>query len=166
MKSMLAILGGLMVAAPAFAMDHGKMKGGMDHSKMEDMDHGDMDHSKVKGEMIREATVDGHKLMYHLIDNMAEMAKMKDMKGHDMSKMKSHHLMVYVFSPDGAKVSAGKVGYMITGPDGSDQKTMAMAMTGGFGADVDMKAKGSYGIKTKAVAGETKLMDEFTYVMK
>ncbi|MDF1552614.1 MAG: hypothetical protein P1P84_06100 [Deferrisomatales bacterium] len=162
----------LALAAPVLAMDHGKM-GDMDHGKTGAMDHskmGDMDHSEHQGEMIRETTVDGYQLAYHLIDNMAAMAKMDDMKGHDMSKMKSNHLMLYIVDGSGKAVAEGKVGYKVTGPDGKDQQTMAMAMrsgmSAGFGADVDFKAKGTYTIKTKAVAGETKLMDEFTYEVK
>ena len=161
-KQMLTTLMVLALAAPALAMDHSKMKGDMDHSKMK----GDMDHSDHQGKMIHEATVDGYQLAYHLMDNMAAMAKMDDMKNHDMSKMKSHHLMLYIADSSGKAVAEGKVGYKVTGPDGTDQQAMAMAMSAGFGADVDFKAKGTYTIKTKAVAGEAKLMDKFTYEVK
>jgi len=160
-RHILNVLVALALAGPAMAMDHSKMHGEMDHGKMAGMDH-----SQMKGEMIHQSTVDGYKVMYHLIDNMAEMAKMGDMKGHDMSQMKSNHLMVYIVDAGGKAVSKGKVGYMVTGPDGVEQKVMAMAMTGGFGADVDLKLKGAYTIKTKAIAGESQLVDEFTYEVK
>ena len=38
-----------------------------------------------------------------------------------------------------------------------------MGMSDGFGADVDFKAPGAYIVRTKAVAGSTTLLDEFTY---
>jgi hypothetical protein len=165
--SMCCVVLGLGLAVSAMAMDHSKMTGEMDHSKMDHskMD-GAMEHSVRMGDMIHESTVDGYKISYHLIDNMAQMAKMKDMKGHDMSQMKSHHLMAYIVDPAGKPVADGKVGYKVTGPGGTDQTAMTMGMTGGFGADVDLKAKGTYTIKTKAVAGEAKLLDEFSYEVK
>ena len=169
-KQILSTLIALALVAPAAAMDHSKMKGDMDQGKVSaqgDMDHskmkGDMDHSDHQGEMIHEATVDGYQLAYHLMDNMAAMAKMDDMMDHDMSQMKSHHLMLYIVDSSGKNVAEGKVGYKVTGSDGADQKAMAMAMSAGFGAEVDFKAKGSYTIKTKAIVGEAKLIDEFRY---
>jgi len=125
--------------------------------------HGDgkneTDHS---GEMIRESTVDGHKFTYHLID-MRE--KMKGMK--NMPEMKAtHHLMVYAEDSHGHKIEKGKVGYLVEGPGDSKQKAMAMAMSGGFGADMDLSAKGKYAIKTKIAAGDKKLMDKFVYEVK
>jgi hypothetical protein len=137
------------------------------------------------GEMIHESTVEGYQFAYHLIDMKARMAAMKGSgtkgsgtkgsdtkgsgtkgsatKGYDMSQMKSHHLMVYIMGPEGKMITGAKVGYKVTGPDGADQKTMAMGMKGGFGADVDLEAEGTYQIKTKAVAGGVKLIDEFKY---
>lgn len=163
-KQMLTTLMVLTLAIPAMAMNHGKMSGDMDHSAMSAP--GEMDHSAHKGLRIHQSTVEGYGIAYHLIDNAAEMAKMGDMKGHDMSQMKSHHLMVYIHGADGKAVTDAKVGYMVTGPDSEVAKTMAMAMIGGYGADVDLKAKGAYEIKLKAVAGETQLVDTLTYEMK
>lgn len=120
--------------------------------------------SAMKGKMVRSVKVDGYQFTYHLID-MAEMMKGVPMKG-DMATMKSHHLMVYVAGPDGKPATQGKVGYLVTGPDKAEQKTMAMAMEGGFGADVDLKAKGAYAVKTKAVFGEKTVVDEFTHTVK
>jgi len=129
-----------------------------------DHDH-HMDHSNHVGQMIHESTVDGYSLAYHVIDMKEKMAGAEGMvmEGHDMSQMKSHHMMLYVTAPNGKKVLEGKVGYMVAGPDGSNQKAMAMAMKGAFGADVDLSSKGSYTIKAKIIAGEQKLMDSFSY---
>jgi hypothetical protein len=123
-------------------------------------EHGDEGH---QGEDIRQAEVDGYQFLYELID---VRAKMEGKQGVDLSKLKSHHLMVFITGPDGKPVTDAKVGYMLVGPDGSEQKVMAMAMAGGFGGDVDFKESGSYEITTKAVFGEKTLMDKFTYEMK
>jgi len=169
-KQMLTTLMVLTLAIPAMAMNHGKMSGGMDHGNM--AAQGAMDAGARKGQMIHQATVEGYQLAYHLIDMKEHMESMKDMPGMaamkdmDMSQMKSHHLMVYIVGADGKAVTDAKVGYMVTGPDSEVAKTMAMAMIGGYGADVDYKVKGAYEIKLKAVAGETQLVDKFTYEVK
>lgn len=125
-----------------------------------DMDQ--MDHAAHRGPNIHNSNVDGYSLAYHLID-MRE--KMKDME--NMPEMKAtHHMMVYVTGPDGAVLAQAKVGYLVEGPDGHKQRLMAMGMSDGFGADVDFKASGTYTVKTKAVANDTTLLDQFTYEVK
>ena len=128
-----------------------------DMGQMDQMDQ--MDHSAHRGANIHNSMVDGHHLAYHLID-LRE--KMKDMA--DMPEMKAtHHMMVYVVSPDGAPLVEAKVGYLVIGPDGNSQRLMAMGMQDGFGADVDFGGAGAYTVRTKAVAGDTTLLDEFAY---
>ncbi|MDE0207595.1 MAG: hypothetical protein OXP66_16400 [Candidatus Tectomicrobia bacterium] len=128
-----------------------------DMHQMEPMDQ--MDHSGHRGANIHNSSVDGHSLAYHLID-LRE--KMKDME--DMPEMQAtHHMMMYVVGPDGAPVAEAQVGYLVIGPDGNRQRLMAMGMQDGFGADVDFKAAGTYTVRTKAVAGDTTLLDEFAY---
>ena len=116
-----------------------------------------------KGMEIHNAAVDGFQLRYELID-MAE--RMKGMA--NMPRMKhSHHLMVYVRDNDGKPVENATAGYLIEGPDGSEQKAMCMGMgAGGYGADVNFKEKGSYTVKTKVVSGDKKVMDSFEYEVK
>jgi hypothetical protein len=172
-RTLTALVLGMALVLPAYASEkgHGAMKG-TDHPTKTDHPS-KMDHSGHMGEMIHESTVDGYQLAYHLIDMKAKMKAMmskqgseskgSDTKSHDMSQLKSHHLMVFITGPDGKKLTDAKVGYKVEGPGGSEQKTMAMAMKGGFGADVDMEAAGTYEIKTKAMAGDKKLIDEFTY---
>ena len=118
---------------------------------------------KHHGQKIRDAKVEGYEFEYNLIDMREAMSGAKE---HDMAKMKSHHLMLYLKGPDGKYVQDGKVGFWLTGPGSKDQKTMAMPMGEGFGADIDLKVKGTYKIKTKAVVGNKTLMDEFTYGVK
>jgi hypothetical protein len=168
MKIKILVAGSVLLLAlssGAFAMDKGGKMGGHDMGKGGKM--GDMDHSGHMGDMVHESKSGMYKIAYHLIDNMAQMAKMD--KKMDMSEhkgMKSNHLMTYFVGHDGKNTTGGKVGYMIVGPDGAKQKAMAMGMKGGYGADVDLKAKGQYTIKTKAVFGEDTVMDEFSYEVK
>ena len=118
-----------------------------------------MDHSGHRGANLHNSSVDGYSLSYHLID-LRE--KMKDME--NMPEMKAtHHMMVYVVGPDGTPLAQAKVGYLVVGPDGQQQKLMAMGMSDGFGADVDFGAPGAYTVKTKAVANGTTLLDQFTH---
>ncbi len=125
----------------------------------------DMDHSSHKGDNIRNATVDGYSLAYHLID-MRE--KMKEMKaaGHQHKMDMTHHLMIYVKSPEGNAIHSAKVGYLVVGPNEEKQKLMCMAMAGGFGADINFSAPGAYAVKAKVVSGEKKFMDTFSYTVK
>ena len=120
--------------------------------------HGGMGHSGHSGKLIREVNVDGYALAYRLID-MRE--KIKGMKG--MSN--THHLMLYIKSPHGHPEENATVGYLLQGPSGEKQKTMTMAMGGGFGADVAMKSKGGYTMKTKIVVADKKMMDKFVHHM-
>lgn len=137
----------------------------MGHGMGAEMKSTDAAKPSMKGKEVRTADVQGYHLTYRLID-MNEMMKGMPMKEMDMGRMKSHHLMVYVAGPDGKTVSDAKIGYMVVGPDKAEQKTMTMAMQGGFGADVDFKAKGTYKVTAKAVVGEKTLLDEFSYTVK
>lgn len=111
---------------------------------------------------IRETMVDNHHLVYHLIDMQAgkkDLEKMPPMGN-------THHLMVYIHSPDGQAVENARTGFLITSPDGEKQKAMAMAMSGGYGADINLKTKGTYTISVKAVTGDADLRDSFEYEIK
>ena len=74
--------------------------------------------------------------------------------------------MVYIVDPAGKAVSSAKVGYLVIDPNGAKQKVMAMAMKDAFGGDVNFTVKGVYTIKTKAVVGNIKLLDRFTFEIK
>lgn len=124
----------------------------------EKMDHDSMSHGDQDGELIRETTVKGYGLSYHLI-GMQDMADMPEMDA-------THHLMLYIHPPEDKRIEAPKVGFLVEGPDGETQKAMAMAMSGGFGADLDLSEKGAYTIKSKAVFGDVKLIDGFTYTIE
>ncbi|MCP4117432.1 MAG: hypothetical protein GY737_18975 [Desulfobacteraceae bacterium] len=160
----------LVLAVPTVipATDHTKTGHGMveegEKAVRDAMDHGKMGHDMpgkagVGRNRIREAHVKGHHFAYELID-MRE--KIKDMPG----MKNTHHLMVYIKDEQGNTLGKAKVGYLIKGPGGKTQKVMCMGMGGGYGADVNLGETGAYLIKTKVVAGKTKLMDSFEYEMK
>jgi len=132
----------LMISASAFAMEG----------------H-DMDKSGKIGDLFHESMKDGYMLSYYLMD-------LRDQKDADKEMDKPHHIMVYIMDKNHKPVLKGKVGFMIKDEGGNTQKAMAMYMSEGFGITADMKKKGVYSITTKAVLGDVKLMDTFTYEMK
>lgn len=152
---------------------HGKMM--KEGSKaMEKMDHsghgahgemGSMGHADRAGDNIRNTTVDGYKLAYHLIDMREKMKAMKE-QGHT-HKMSSHHLMIYVNDPDGKPVGSAKAGFLVTAPNTPEQKVMGMAMgVGGYGGDLDFSTPGDYSVTSKIVIGDKTVKDSFTYSSK
>lgn len=106
------------------------------------------DHSDGQGVQIRASVVDGYGFRYQF---------------YDFPDRNTQHLMVSITGPKGKAVLNGKVGFLVKGPDGAKQKSMAMGMKGAYGADMDFGQKGVYSIKTKAVVGEKKLFDQFDY---
>ncbi len=88
-----------------------------------------------------------------------------DMPGLDRSGKATHHLLLHLQVADGKSNPPAKVGFQITAPDGSGQKTLTMEMQEGFGADVMMPVKGTYRIKMKADLGEKTIGDEFTFAL-
>jgi hypothetical protein len=155
---------GLVVAlsTASLAMDHSAMGHGATGTAMP---------ASHQGAMIHEAIVGGYQAMYHLMTWSERNAAMKGMEGMEMAGMDTtgkatNHLVVYLTAPYGKEVSGAKVGFQVTGPDGTEQKTLTMAMGGGYGADVIMKAKGVYKIKCKFVVGEKATVDEFSYEVK
>ena len=142
----------------------------VDHSKM---DHSAMGHGSAAAAEpastnveIRTAVVSGYTLTYTLIDVKKQMAASATPMTHDMTKIKSHHLMVDPVAPDRKPITGGKAGYLVVQPDKTEIKAMAMLMEGGFGADLDLLVKGDYKITAKIVLGDTTLVDEFVYSVK
>lgn len=139
----------------AFAMNHAQGSQPTGHA----------DQTARPGDNVHNANVDGHQFAYYLIDMQKQLAKMKDMP-QMQGKKTTHHMMVYVTGPDGKLLKKAKVGYLVVGPDGAKQKLMGMDMRGSFGADINFGEKGTYSVKTKAVADGKTLMDQFTYDVK
>ncbi|MFP3980822.1 MAG: hypothetical protein ACLFUY_05455 [Desulfobacterales bacterium] len=118
--------------------------------------------SERKGKQIHESTVNEYSLAYNLID-MGDAGS--EMEGHEEHEglTPTHHLMVYITDPDGDTVSQAKVGFLVKGPEGAEQKVMGMGMGDGYGADISLQHPGEYTIRTKAVAGDETLLDSFEY---
>jgi hypothetical protein len=121
-----------------------------------------MPDSQQSGNIIRETDIEGYRFSYHLIDLQAHMKNMEGMQ-HTMQKTGTHHLMLYIQDAGGKTIDSAQVGYLIIGPDGSEQKVMTMQMSGAYGADINLSKPGEYTIKCKAVVGEKKLFDEFKH---
>ena len=147
----------IFVCVGAFMLSGSVFAGSMTHGAGHGSGHGD----HASGKKIHQSHVDGYMFEYRLID-MKE--KMKGMK--NMPEMKeTHHLMLHVKDKNGKMVDKAKVGYLIEGPEKSVEKKMAMAMNKGFGADVTFQHGKHYKVKAKVVAGETKLMDTFDFML-
>jgi hypothetical protein len=160
--------GGAVVSAQMSHEGHG----GMSH---ESKGHGSAAAPSApampEGVVIRESKVQGAAFVYRLYSWEERNAMMKGMEGHTMPGMdntgkSTNHLMVFIKGADGKYLSGGKVGFIVTGPDKSEFKTLTMGMSDGYGADVALRAKGSYSIRTKAVFGDQTLNDEFTHAVK
>ncbi|OKY75843.1 MAG: hypothetical protein BM485_05765 [Desulfobulbaceae bacterium DB1] len=160
----------LAIAQPGSAADgHGGAPHDMSGHDMGGHDMGTMDHSAQMGEKIQESTVEGYHLSYQLIDNLANLAAAQQAgkaANIDLAKVKSHHLMLHITAPDGAQAADGTVGFLVKGPDGVEQTVMTMPMSGGYGADIELRTPGSYTIKSKAALDGKKLLDQFTYTSK
>jgi hypothetical protein len=78
----------------------------------------------------------------------------------------SHHLMLFLMDPDGKMVTDTEVGFTVKGPDGMEQEPRVTLMTGGFGVNVDLNAKGTYEISTRIMAGDKEIVDQFKYEVK
>lgn len=117
-----------------------------------------------KDDAIRHTMSDGFHLTYKLIDMRAKMEAM----GHDHSKQKmpTHHLMLYIKSDKSEPVKNAKVGFLVKNADGKKETVMTMAMGEGYGGDITLDKPGDYTIKVKAVTGDKKLVDTFTYNLK
>jgi hypothetical protein len=167
-RTLAFVLGICLIAvAWASAQSHdAREPGSMDHSghaveEAGEMDHGSHDtgHGQGMGETIHRSTVDGHALIYHLIDMRETMEGMEGMP----AMKATHHLMVFVNDPRGNRVERAKAGFLIENPDGSEQRAMTMAMDGGHGADIALDGPGVHIVKTKVVADGITLMDRFEY---
>jgi len=124
-----------------------------------------------QGVLIRESKVQGATLRYRLYSWEERNVMMKGMEGHQMAGMDttgkaSNHLMLFVDGADGKPLTGGKVGFVVTAPDKSEFKTLTMGMFDGYGADVPLRAKGAYTIRTKAVIGDRTLTEDFVHSVK
>ncbi|MDP2646086.1 MAG: hypothetical protein Q8P24_14195 [Desulfobacterales bacterium] len=108
-------------------------------------------HNAHIGKKIHESMLQGYHLAYHLLD---------------LPGRQEQHLMTYIADGSGQTLTRGQLGYLVVGPDGANQKVMAMAMKDAFGGDVNFTDKGRYIIKIKAAFDDKKLLDEFSFEVK
>lgn len=73
--------------------------------------------------------------------------------------------MLYIMDKNHKLILKGEVEFLIKDPEGNSQKIMGIYMDRGFGATTDMKNKGIYTIKAKAIIGGKELLDKFEYEM-
>lgn len=130
----LAMLTTMLLPSAAMAMDHGSM----DHGKMkaDDSAHSGMD---MGGDMImlQDQDVDGVMGSAHLMDVKEKMA------AHGMSV--THHMMVGFMNSEGMEIKDGQVAVKVQAPDGEVGKPVKMmGMAGQFGADITLDQKGKY----------------------
>jgi hypothetical protein len=124
----------------------------------------DMDHSSHE-KPVQLSTIGDYTFSYKLIDMREKLKAMPEME----ATKATHHLMVFIKMKHDTRemdITSAKVGYSVQSPDGTKTTAMAMAMGGGFGADVNLGTKGDYIIRTKLINGDTKLIDEFNYSVK
>ena len=142
------------------------------HGGMAGMSHGTAAaETAPQGVVIRESKVQDYSFTYRIYSWAERNVMMKGMEGHampgmDASGKATNHLMLFIKDGSGKELSDGKVGFILTGPDKAEQKTLTMGMSGGYGADVALKAQGTYAIKTKAVFGDRSLVEDFSYTVK
>jgi hypothetical protein len=152
---LLAVLLTLGLPLAALAASHE----GMNHDKMEGMDHGGM---AMEGDMLMlgEDTEEGVKAMAHLKDVKEAMGK--------MGMPQTHHFMVMFMDVESGKaIEAGTVAVKIKGPSGNEGEAIKlMGMQGHFGADIALSEKGVYtfNLGTKLADGKKRQFEfEFTF---
>ena len=89
------------------------------------------------------------------------------MPGMDASGKATNHLMVFIKDGAGKELSDGKVGFIVTGPDKVEQKTLTMAHGRRLRRRRDAQGcRGAYTIRTKAVFGDRSVVEDFSYTVK
>ncbi len=151
-----------VIMAATFALSAPMVVSAAEHGSMHmEMDHGGM---TSMGKLINTETVLGVKATFRLIDLKEKM------KGMEMpvGMKDTHHLMImFTDAKTGKMLSEGEVKVKIAGPDKSEQVKTMMGMKGGFGADVNLSAKGKYGIMTKCKLADGKIRTfKFWYTVK
>jgi len=76
-------------------------------------------------------------------------------------------MIMFSDAKTGKMLSEGEVKVKIVGPDKSEQVKTLMGMGGGFGSDVNLSVKGKYGIMSKFLLKDGKVMScKFWYEVK
>lgn len=137
----------MLFAIATFALSVPLMANAMEHDHT---DHGvaqsaQSDHMMQSGSIAHKEVVDGVRVTFSVIDMRASM---KDM--HAKGVMETHHLMLmFTDAKTGRHLNEGEVKIKVVAPDKSEQVKSLEGMSGHFGADFAMGAKGKYGIISK-----------------
>lgn len=154
MKRLVLTLAAILaISAPAvFAAEHGEhdMHGG--HASM--------------GGPAHEEVIDGIKATF-TVQTMADAMKAMDMEMPKGVKETHHISLALKDVKSGKALTEGEAKVKVQGPDKKEQTIDMMGMHGHFGADVDMKKKGKYGVmsKFKTADGKTR-QAKFWYTVK
>lgn len=132
------------------------------------------------GRAIRQASVDGYRLGYYLLDP-------PDSQIVETARAPARHLMLYVANRDGSTVEGATVRFTIVEPSGSsprvhafytkgrrvirdlsprERSAEAVAMEGGYGADLSLAAPGAHRISTEVDMGGLVLRDELVHTVE
>ena len=99
-----------------------------------------------------------------LIDMKAQMEKSKASGMKMEGAMKSHHIALELSDPKTRKaVTEGRGSVTVTGPGKHAVKTDLMAMSGHFGADIDLPRPGKYKFKVTVESGRKKGSATFSH---
>jgi len=116
------------------------------------------------GTPVHDDTRDGYKLSFQVMTQAQKRATLSsDEGGADQPGLPSHHIMLIILSPEDRFATGAEVRFSVTGPGGTVQEAQAVPMVGGYGADVDLRAKGRYQVHAEIEVGGKKLADDFTY---
>ncbi|MEW6486659.1 MAG: hypothetical protein AB1578_01935 [Thermodesulfobacteriota bacterium] len=132
------------------------------------------------GRAIRQVSVDGYRLDYYLLDPADSGIAGK-------ARVPARHLMLYVAGRDGSTVEDAAVTFAIAEPSGGSSRVHAyytkgrrviralsprerpadaVAMEGGYGADLNLGVRGAHRISTEVAMGSVILRDEFVHTVE
>ncbi len=107
--------------------------------------------TEPRGESIRVSVQDGLLLDYRLLLPQTS------------SPMQSPELVLYISGEQQGFIDEVSVVYRITGPRGSELQARALAVRGGYDADIYFAAPGRYQVATKIQTSRGTLNDRFDY---
>jgi len=123
-----------------------------------------LDQFRHVGSIVHNDTQEGYRLSFQLMSSEEKRATLPNSQcAREYDAGPSHHMMLIVLSPTGAFVTDATVYFSVRKPDGSTRESLAVPMAGGYGVDVDMRAKGPYEVRAEIVIDGQKIVETFTY---
>ena len=74
--------------------------------------------------------------------------------------------MVFLKDGAGKAITDARVRYKVIAPDDEEETAKPMAMSGGFGADINLGQSGKYEILCQATIGKNKITTSFYYTVE